>query len=197
MHGDLNVAKQDRPTIASLRSVVLDEDIVEPLHLARLPQLEARVLTHRLVQAVARDPKRVLAHDQRLVDQGGQQVQRRSTGPRSIARTGSTSSTVNRPAKMHRRRRSLCSAGVNRSWLQSMVVRSVCCRGSAARPPPVRSANRSVRRSRICSTVSTRILTAASSMASGGHRVVDTGRRRPIGSTQSGRTTQMSTRLAL
>ena len=76
-----DVAKQDRPTIASLRSVVLDEDVVEPLHLARLLQLEARVLAHRLVQAVAGDAERVLSHDQRLVDQRGQQVQRLRTGP--------------------------------------------------------------------------------------------------------------------
>ncbi len=155
------------PAIARLRSVVLDEDVVEPLHLARLSQLEAGVLAHRLVQAIAGDAERVLPHDQRLVDQRGQQVQRRGAGPPSLAKTDSTSSTVNRPAKTHRRRRSLCSGAVSRSWLQSMVVRSVCCRGSAARPPPVRRANRSVSRSRICSTESTRIRTAASSIASG------------------------------
>ena len=59
------------------------------------------------------------------------------------------------------------SVSVRRSWLQSIAVSSVWWRGSAARPPPVSRANRSLNRSRICSTPRTRVRTAASSMARG------------------------------
>jgi hypothetical protein len=47
------------------------------------------------------------------------------------------------------------------------LVRAGAWRGSAARPPPLSRPKRSVSRSTICSTESTRVLTAASSIASG------------------------------
>ena len=92
----------------------------------------------------------------------------RSPAARRRTRTpDATSSRVNRPAKTDRRRKRIRSSGPSRSWLHSMAVRSVWWRGRAARLPPVSRPNRSARRSSICSTERTRVLTAASSIASG------------------------------
>ena len=54
----------------------------------------------------------------------------------------------------------------SRSWLHSIVARSVCWRGSASRPPLSRS-SRCESRSRICAGESTLVRAAASSIASG------------------------------
>ena len=51
------------------RDVVLGASPLDDLLLARLPQLEAGELAHRLVQSIAGGTRRVLLHHQRLVDQ--------------------------------------------------------------------------------------------------------------------------------
>ena len=63
--------------------------------------------------------------------------------------------------------RARCSASLRRSWLQTRVARSVCCRVSPARLPPRSSASASPRRSQICSGDRAAARAAASSIASG------------------------------
>ena len=59
------------------------------------------------------------------------------------------------------------SSSPSRSWLQSMVCRSVWCRGTVMRLEPVSRRNRSSSLAEICSTGRARTRAAASSIASG------------------------------
>jgi len=68
-------------------------------------------------------------------------------GSSPSAQTRSAAASVAPPGKMASLRASTCSAADSRSQLQSTTARSVLCRGSAARLPPVSSANLSSRRS--------------------------------------------------
>ena len=74
---------------------------------------------------------------------------------------------MNPPANAPSRRNSTRSLSDSRSWLQSTDARSVCCRGSAPRAPPVSRWKRSARPAAICSIESIRTRAAASSIASG------------------------------
>ena len=74
---------------------------------------------------------------------------------------------VHPPGKTARRRKSVCSSGVRKSWLQAIVLRIVCWRAGRVRAPPVNSGNRCS--SRFSSAWGGSILTkaAASSIAKG------------------------------
>ena len=89
-----------------------------------------------------------------------------SAGSRLSAQTCSAISS-DQPANTDSRRSSTCSGPDSRSWLQSMVARSVRCRGGAVRSPRPSSVKRSASRAAICSADSTVTRAAASSMASG------------------------------
>src|SRR4029077_10112684 len=56
-------------------NVVIGTALDERLGLTGLPQLERRILAHRLVQAVTRDAPHVLFDDQRFLDQRRQMVE--------------------------------------------------------------------------------------------------------------------------
>ena len=70
------------------------------------------------------------------------------------------------PANTASRRNRACSGPESRSWLHSMVARSVRCRGSASRGPVSRSSREPIRSSS-CAGEKTRSRAAASSSASG------------------------------
>ncbi len=85
----------------------------------------------------------------------------------SSAQTSSTHSSEKPLAKTERRPSSCCSRAVSSLKLHSMVSRSVRCRASVFRVPPVSRAKLVSSRSAICSGVSTFTRAAASSIASG------------------------------
>ena len=88
---------------------------------------------------------------------------------RSALATCSAASSVQPPLKTASRAKRACSRSSSRSWLQAIVARSVCWRGSASRPPLSRS-RRCDSRSRICAGDRTLVRAAASS--SGERQVV-------------------------
>ena len=123
------------------RDVVLGASLLDGVLLACLSQLEAGELAHRLVQSIAgrtlaRPPSSPATCRPATTARPGHAPPAR----RRRCTTDSTSSSVNLPANTHSRRRSVRSSDPSRSWLHSMVVRSVWWRGSAARLPPVSSA---------------------------------------------------------
>ena len=61
----------------------------------------------------------------------------------SSAHTDTAAARSKVPAKTDNRAHITCSVGVQRSWLHSIAARSVWCRGSPARLPPVSTWNRS------------------------------------------------------
>ena len=100
----------------------------------RPPEPLARVLAHRLEQPVAGRAPQSSADDERLVDQPPEHVERRR-GPAapSPARHALGRLQRERPGEHGEPAEERCSLAVSRSWLQSIVARSVCWRGSAAR----------------------------------------------------------------
>ena len=116
--------------------------------LAGLGQPLQAVRPDGLQHPVARPPSP--SHQQRLVDQRGEPGRRSPSG-----RRGRADRARRRPGWPRRRRRragasSARSASSSRSQLQSTTARSVWCRGSAVRLPPVSSRNRSSSRSATC-----------------------------------------------
>jgi hypothetical protein len=83
------------------------------------------------------------------------------------APTPAAASGVIVPGNTASRSASRRSWSSSRSQLQATTARSVRCRGSAVRLPPVGSWNRSPKRAATCSTGSARTRAAASSIASG------------------------------
>src|SRR5262249_35834734 len=85
----------------------------------------------------------------------------------SSAQIASAAGKVHPPANTDSRCSSARSGSERRSYLESRVARSVCCRGSAVRLPPLRRRNMSSSRSFSFSTGSAFTRAAASSRASG------------------------------
>ena len=81
--------------------------------------------------------------------------------------TASAASKVTPPAKTASRRKSVCSSGASRSWLQAIVSRRVRCRAGASRVPPVSRGSRCSNRASSACGGRIRTRAAASSMASG------------------------------
>ena len=70
---------------------------------------------------------------------GGGSCRRATAGSRSASATSSAASRVQPPRNTARRAKRRCSSASSRSWVHSIVARSVCWRGSASRPPLSRS----------------------------------------------------------
>ena len=114
----------------------------------------------RIVSSIRK--RAVVDHlQQRLVDERVE-VGRRRPGDPGGAVGGDRRRGRPRAASASRR-----SSSVSRSQLQATTARSVRCRGSAVRLPPVSSRNRSSSRSATCAGESVRSRAAASSIASG------------------------------
>ena len=92
-------------------------------------------------------------------------IRRRAIAP--PAQTSSAASSVKPPANTDSRRKSTRSSPVSRSWLHSIVARSVCWRVRAVRLPAASTSRLSPRRAAIWSSDSAATRAAASSMASG------------------------------
>ena len=139
--------------------------------LSRLQEALPGVLAQRLQQAVALLGAAALGQHQRLVHQPREEVKHlaprhRVAGP-PPPRPPRGGSPPPRPREDGQAPEQGPLGRTSRSWLQSTVACSVCCRRRAVRPPPVRSRKRSPRRAASCSGVSTRTRAAASSMARG------------------------------
>ena len=111
-------------------------------HLARLGEPLRPVLPEGLEHPVARLAARA-ALQQRLVGQRGEQVEHVRGLHRAAGADRLGGVRVTPPGKTATRSASAASASVSRSQLQSTTARSVWCRGSAVRLPPVSSRNRS------------------------------------------------------
>ena len=85
----------------------------------------------------------------------------------SPAATASAALASKVPEKTPRRAKTRCSVGEHRENDQSTVARSVWCRSTAERRPPVRSRKRSSSRAAISAGLMATIRAAASSIASG------------------------------
>ena len=143
------------------------EAVARRIALAAGFQLLQPILAHRLQHAEARfalDP--LLLAQQTLVDQRGDAV-RRHRAVLSAPATASAASIVQPPGKTASRRKTVCSSGESRSWLQAIVSRIVCCRAGRVRAPPVSSGKRGSSRVSSAAGGSTLTRAAASSMASG------------------------------
>ena len=96
-------------------------------------------------------------------------IVRRSSGAGSSPwpHTASIAARVAPPRKIASRRNRTRSAAVSKSWLQSMVARSVCWRGGRFRAPRVSVPSRSSSRANRSAGVNSFKRTAANSRASG------------------------------
>ena len=116
----------------------------------------------------------VVNGQERLLDQAEERgqdglrgQQRASAGSAASWHTCSAAASVAPPGKMASRLASTCSGSDSSSQLQSTTARSVWCRGTAVRLPPVSSSNLASSRSASWAADSVRSRAAASSIASG------------------------------
>ena len=133
--------------------------LVQALACVRAERLEHRVARGAVGGAVG--------DDHRLGDQAPERVDDIPALDTRARGDGLGGSRVERAGEDAEPAKTSCSVGENSEYDQSTVARSVWCRSTAVRRPPVRSRNRSSRRATISSGVIATTRAAASSIASG------------------------------